>query len=148
LTLFQPYAWLVAAGHKPIENRSKTFNKKGFRGPFWIHTSRRTRFKDDEWQALWREVRGMCDKFLGESFVLPELGALSYGSIIGYATITGILVPKDQLFHRPNVPWHFPDQYGFVVENAVLLEKPVPCLGALGFWKVPAPVLEELRSVA
>jgi hypothetical protein len=46
------------------------------------------------------------------------------------------------------VPWHFPDQYGFKLANAVALREPVPCRGYQGFWTVPDPVLAKLREAA
>ena len=151
LSLWQPYAWLVAAGHKPIENRKKAFNQRRFRGPFWIHASEhspRTPLETDRYLARHTEVEALAKSILGPDFTLPDWCDITFGAIIGRAVITGILEPKGHMFHKPDVPWHFPDQYGFIIENAVLLEKPVPCKGALGFWKVPEPVLAELRSAA
>lgn len=37
LTLWQPWAWLVANGHKDLENRPIGFSHKSIRGQFWIH---------------------------------------------------------------------------------------------------------------
>ena len=146
LTLWQPWAWLVAAGHKPIENRPRGFSHKSFRGDFWIHAGR------EAWKEQWFIVRGMCDELLVAAFVLPDLGELTFGAIIGRATITDIVPPRHPLLGKydpaPIVPWHFPDQYGFRVEKAQLLKKPVRCRGYQGFWHVPEPVLAELQEAA
>lgn len=147
LTLWQPWAWLVAAGHKPIENRPRGFSHKSFRGDFWIHAGKRSTAADESWVDVLR----LCIEFLGEEFYLPNQNTLTFGAIIGRATITGIIPPRyDDIFGNPApiVPWHFPDQYGFRVENARLLKKPVPCRGHQGFWRVPGPVLAGLKEAA
>lgn len=144
LTLWQPWAWLVASGHKGIENRPPGFSFKSFRGDFWIHAGAGS--NEGALEDAWLSARGLCDELLGEAFVLPVLPDLVFGSIIGRATITGILEPTGTMFHKPGVPWHFPDQYGFVVENARALATPVPCRGYQGFWSVPPFALAELSK--
>jgi hypothetical protein len=70
-----------------------------------------------------------------------------YGAIIGRATITGALLPfQASLWTTEAHPWHFRDQYGLVVKNAVALTTPVPARGYQGFWRVPEPVMKELRA--
>lgn len=147
LTLSQPWAWLVANGHKNVENRPRGFSHKSFRGDFWIHAGA----VDDVEQFL--AASELCLNLTGRD-PIPDARKLAYGAIIGRATITGIIPPRtstnlevwDANFERRPVPWHFPDQYGFKVENAVALAKPVPCRGFQGFWTVPPTVLERLRE--
>jgi hypothetical protein len=160
LTLWQPWAWLVATGVKPIENRPRGFSHKSFRGDFWIHAAAESAASINSWPLAAK----LCAEILGPEFVIPMARDLSFGSIIGRATITGIVLPRDA-HTRPAqtlrliedgqamvgldpVPWHFPDQYGFKVERAELLARPVPCRGFQGFWRVPAPVLEQLKGAA
>lgn len=145
LTLWQPYAFLVAHGHKPIENRPRGFSRKSFLGDFWIHAGRYP--GKPKAQQTWGEVRALCDEFLGADFPLPTAEELAFSAIIGRATITTIIEPKGSLLHpRSPVPWHFQDQYGFVVKNAVAIEKPVPCSGGQGFWRVPPSVRKSLEA--
>ena len=141
LTLWQPWAWLVASGHKGVENRPAGFSHKSFRGNFWIHAAAESSASIGSWPLAVK----LCRELLGEGFQIPPARELSFGAIVGRATITGILVPRGQMFHKPNVSWHFPDQYGFLVEGAVALAEPVPCRGYQGFWTVPPAVVEELR---
>jgi hypothetical protein len=158
LTLWQPWAWLVAAGHKPIENRPRGFSHKSFRGDFWIHAGSAPLAQggghlfDAKLIDAWQSARVLCDGLLGHDFELPPLNAHAYGAIIGRATVVGIMPPRQPLigerYPMPVTPWHFPDQYGFRVEGAQLLAKPVPCRGFQGFWKVPTPVLEQLKGAA
>jgi hypothetical protein len=148
LTLYQPWAWLVAAGYKPIENRPRTFAQKKFRGDFWIHAGAVP--SRDDWADRWGAAHDLCVEILGYD-PMAEAG-IAYGAIIGRATITGIVPPRHALLGKhdpaPVVPWHFPDQYGFKVENANLLATPVPCRGWQGFWRVREPELEKLKEAA
>jgi hypothetical protein len=148
ITLWQPWAWLVANGHKGIENRPRGFSHKSFRGDFWIHAAA----ESSKSIASWPLAQKLCAELLGEDFQIPPAYVLDFGAIIGRATITGIIPPRvsqtleiwDAGIARRPVPWHFPEQYGFVVESARTLAAPVPCRGYQGFWNVPADVLSKL----
>lgn len=154
LTLYQPYGWLLAGGWKTIENRPVGFSHKSFRGDFWIHAGKQPESAKQirMFEHTWRQAHDLAKQILGADFRFPCFDELTFGAIIGRATITGIVPPRLSLLGRPDpspvVPWHFPDQYGFKVANAVMLENPVPCRGFQGFWRVPRPVLEQLRKVA
>lgn len=144
LTLWQPWAWLVANGHKGIENRPVGFSHKSFRGDFWIHAASESSKSIGSWPLAVK----LCRELLGEDFRIPNARDLAFGAIVGRATITGILEPAGRMFHKPGVPWHFAHQYGFVVERATPLAKPVPCRGYQGFWTVPDYVLVEAKECA
>jgi hypothetical protein len=145
LTLWQPWAWLVANGHKNIENRPRGFSHKSFRGDFWIHAAA----ESAESIASWPLAQRVCAELLGEDFRIPPAYVLNFGAIIGRATITGIVPPRMSLLGKedpsPIVPWHFPDQYGFKLKNARTIETPVPCRGFQGFWTVPPDVLSRCQ---
>lgn len=79
LSLRQPWAWLVAAGIKPVENR--TWPTK-FRGRFYIHAAKS---KDIN-------VQGLGDEWIRERLDAGDLtrywsARLDRGAIIGEATI-------------------------------------------------------------
>ena len=98
--------------------------------------------------ASWPLAQKLCVEILGNATLIPRESELAFGAIIGRATVTGVLLPRT-VDHGPTRnpdPWHFPHQYGFKLENAVALEKPVPCRGSQGFWTVPDQVLEKLRE--
>jgi len=139
LTLHQPWAWLVAHGLKPLENRPPGFSHQSFRGWFWIHASKVQSL--DEWNAAAELARqnGITD--------VPKLydSALRFGAILGRARIVGVL-PVPTLRELPS-GWRMTGQFGFVVLDATPLAVPVPCRGYQGFWKVPADVLAELKKV-
>lgn len=146
LTLWQPWAWLVAHGHKPIENRSPGFAHKSFRGWFWIHAGKLSdrdekRVANGEATDAWLAAHDFCcqHNFLG----MPALddASMHFGAIIGRARIIGVIEPHP----REPVRWHMPDQYGFILADATALKTPVPCRGYQAFWRVTASVLEQLR---
>jgi len=134
LTLWQPWAWLVANGHKDIENRPKGFSFKSFRGDFWIHAGLQTG------PASSRVARELA---AAAGITIPSLvGSDHFGAIIGRATIVAIIPPcANECPH----PWHFPAQWGFKVRDARTV-KPVACRGYQGFWGVPADVLAVLAA--
>jgi len=135
LTLWQPWAWLVANSHKDIENRPSGFSFKSFRGEFWIHAGLQ--------HATDLRARELCARM---GITIPLLtGPDHFGAIIGRATITAIIPPcADSGMQCPH-PWHFPAQWGFRVVDARPV-KPVRCRGFQGFWGVPAQVLAELAA--
>ena len=141
LTLYQPYAWLVAEGYKPIENRPEGFSQRNFRGPFWVHAGLERK------PEVWQQARELCDRLIGKEFALPSFDDLPVGCIVGRAAIVGMHYPVTTLW-RPREPvrWHFPEQYGLILEAAQKLERPVACRGFQGFWPVPDQVLEVLAK--
>lgn len=148
VSLWQPYAWLMAHGHKPIENRKKRFT---FRGPIWIQATELASMD------VWNKVRELCDEFLGKDFRLPGFDELALGAIIGRVTITGSIPPRSTPLLRSlslppagkAVPWHFANCYGLICEDAVPLATPVKCRGRQSFpFRVPESVRAELRKAA
>lgn len=116
LSILQPWAWMIAAGHKDVENRSWYAS---YRGPFLIHAGLR-----------WDEE--LEDDLLDLEEELPELDwenvRLHRGGIIGMAEIV------DCVTHS-NSRW-FNGPRGFVVQNARLVV-PFGYRGQLGFFDVP-----------
>lgn len=62
-------------------------------------------------------------------------------------TIDGPNPQAERIEALLNRAWHMEGQFGYVVPDAEPVHF-VPCPGMLGFWKVPAEVLEELRRQA
>lgn len=128
LSIMQPWAWLIANGHKAIENRDWRYKPK-FRGRFLIHAG----------QAMDRKA--LSDLLLcvhpvtGEAIrgrLRDELTAgfdTFQGGIVGVAELVDVVTASDD-------PW-FVGPLGFVLANASPLPL-IPCRGALGFFK---PVL-------
>lgn len=130
LSIRQPYAWAIVMGFKDVENRSWATNH---RGPVLIHAGLREQSADVE-DVLRRvaDQTGTALTLIRNSY--HTLGAR--GAIVGAVTITG-----DTNSH-PSA-W-FTGPRGFVLEKPARAITPVACRGQLGFFTVPADVIERL----
>lgn len=133
LTLFQPWAWAIAAGHKQIENRCWTTS---YRGPVLIHAGK----KWDEEGAEW-----MRDCF---GLEVPMFG-VPHGAVVGVALLEDITDDE----YEEN-PWAIRGSYHWHMARALEFETPIPMRGKLNLW-YPDPsaivrglTLEENAEIA
>ena len=108
LSIKQPWAWLIVAGHKDVENRTWFTN---YRGPVLIHAGKRFDF-DPFQQWDWPEIE--------------RPATFDLGGIVGQADIIDCC--RDCLSE-----W-FGGPYGFRLDNM----RPLPfrpCAGKLGFFR-------------
>ncbi len=144
LSIKQPWAWLICAGYKDIENRNWRIGRNSRHGPYstrdfdnftitfperiYVHAGKTV---DDE-GAIWlwenKERLGIqgCVPQWTEICNIWELGA-----IIGEVDITACVTESKS-------PW-FVGRYGFELANPVLYDKPIPYRGQLGFFEVNLP---------
>lgn len=155
LTLTQPWAGLVASGHKLVENRPRPMIKReDFGKPFAIHASR---VVDRE---AWRRIIELAPE-LALDYPGPMAARAGFhriaevtSAIVGVATISGIVKtgPADIDFCDANSQaimalgedqrrWFF-GPIGYVLRDVVALERPIPCRGFQGFWTL-TPELER-----
>lgn len=142
LSINQPWASLIIHAGKDIENRDWLTK---VRGRVAVHASKRLD-KDEMWRAhcLFRQagleipdslqaaIQSLQDENLyGKKFAPPESYPL--GAIIGTVDIVDCVTKSDS-------PWFF-GPHGFVLRDPIALPEPVPCKGALSFWKVPEGLL-------
>lgn len=129
LSIKQPWAWLIAAGYKDIENR--VWSTKNFRGRVYIHTGKHV----DNEGFLW-----LMHCFMREHSSLNI--KLPHGAIIGEVDIVACVTQSES-------PW-FTGPYGFVLANPVLYEKPIPCKGRLGFFEpdIPHPTQPNPHAIS
>ncbi|KKN34585.1 hypothetical protein LCGC14_0792250 [marine sediment metagenome] len=120
LSLTQPMAWAIFNG-KDVENR--TWPTK-IRGRIYIHASK----KLDQGHYIWISNN---ENRLG--LQLPQPDDFIHGALIGEVDIV------DCVQNHGSRWWSGP--YAFVLANAVIFEKPIPCKGMLGFF---APKLTEV----
>jgi hypothetical protein len=114
ISVRQPWAWLIASGHKRVENR--TWSTR-YRGPVLIHASKSPVSEDDA--EVIRVVAG-------------ELGIhipsdLPIGGIIGQAEIVDCVDDS-------NDDW-FEGPFGFIMANAQSIPF-VPAAGGLGLFDI------------
>lgn len=119
LSILQPYAWLIANGHKDIENRTWATRR---RGAFLIHAGKRYAERD-----YWSDVEYFYE---AHNVALPAYAALDRGGVVGVATIAGCVTES-------NSEWFHPGGFGFVIQGASPLPFR-PWRGQLGFFDIPA----------
>lgn len=133
LSIRQPWAFAIAMGWKPVENRSwKGSNPDlNFRGPFAIHAS----------QGMTRdEYESAADCFADCGFTCPPAADLQRGGIIGVGRVTDVVTRHDS-------PWFFGPK-ALVVADA----EPVDFIsvgGQLGFfdWRRLLPFAKNGKPV-
>lgn len=113
LSIRQPWAWLIANGHKDIENRTWHTN---FRREFLIHASKKVDKHGYKWvQYNFPDIK------------LPNINGFELGAIVGQAKLAGCVTRSDSKWFEGN--------FGFLIKDAKPLP-PIPCKGRLGFFEV------------
>jgi hypothetical protein len=111
LSIRQPWAWLIAAGYKDIENRKWSTK---FRGRIYIHAS-----------------RGYDLSFRASEFNIKLPTSLARGAIIGEVEIIDCITSsRSKWFIGP---------YGLLLSNPILYPEPIPCKGRLRFFEPILP---------
>ena len=127
LTLWQPMAWAIAAGHKPYENRPW----QPHRGVthLAIHAGKKYHQPHvDQIRELGIDVPAKADLAFGAVLCVAELRWWRpFGGGAGWAS-----------------PWA---SGPFVrrVQPVWVADDPIPCSGALGMWRIPGDVKAEMR---
>lgn len=120
LSIKQPWAYLIAAGLKDVENR--TWRTK-HRGPFLIHAGKSFDMDGYRW------VRQNFPEL-----AMPQPNEFPLGGIVGCATLVDCFEPGSRASGACISPWYF-DQYGFQVAGACHLPfRTLP--GKLNFFEV------------
>jgi hypothetical protein len=112
LAVRQPYAWLIVAGRKPIENRSW---KTEYRGPLLIHS------------ALKMHVNPV-NEIKSRHAVKIDLNAFQFGGIIGQVELVDIVTQSTS-------PW-FQGTFGWILERPRFVRF-TPWRGLQGFFEGP-----------
>lgn len=127
LSIRQPWAWLIAAGWKDIENRTW---RTQVRGRVLIHAGKGMTGTE------YANVHAFLQDTPSLRHILPHLpkpADLVRGAVIGAADITGCVDVSDS-------PWFF-GPHGFRMANAIQFAEPIPMRGALGFF--PTGITED-----
>jgi hypothetical protein len=139
LTVRQPWAWAIAMGHKPIENRDWT---TPYRGPLAIHAA--SRWDDAGADALREVVRIM--RQLGLTYprnLAADEPHSGLGKVIAVVDLLGIC-PGGQCDCGP---WAQPASRHWRLADPHRLATPVPARGHLGLWDIPqADVVRGLMA--
>lgn len=170
ITIQQPWAWAVAHGHKPIENRSRCPWKVG--EPLLVHAGGRWSKRGAHDERIARAVAADADAHASGAYLdidrlavdLTTRGLPRHGHQFPAGAILGLV---DLLDAHPDAgccrPWGESlyaegggrirtDVIHLVVANARPLPHPRPWPGQLGRWTVDGTsadaILEQLASAA
>jgi len=147
LSIKQPWAWLICAGYKDIENRNWRIGRNPRHGAYssydvanftiemperiYVHAGS----KIDQNAIPIRDYRlfggfenGALISREATERMMEEAIKWKVGAIIGEVDITDCVTESKS-------PW-FTGKYGFVLANPVLYDKPIPYQGKLGFFEV------------
>lgn len=127
LSIRQPWAWLIVNGIKDVENRDWF---TAFRGEVLIHAGK-TRDVDQY------EAASAMAALVGVE--IPPMDALDYGGFVGRSVIHDCVTDYDS-------HW-FVGEYGFLLRDSRPMTF-VPYRGMLGFFNVPADVVERMAKVS
>lgn len=136
ISLWQPWATLIAIGAKHFETRSWATN---YRGQLAIHAAKRSADPDE-----WHEAINMALSEAGYGWYGQRL---PYGCIVCTVTMVGCL-PTEQVIHRPYfksiaaIERHFgdysPGRFAWHLD-AQVPEDNIPARGSQGFWEWTPP---------
>lgn len=155
LTLTQPWAGLVAAGIKLVENRPRQMIKReDFGKPFAIHASREID------QGVYARIAEIDESICKDPSAWYALSRIT-SAVIAVATIDRVVSTgaashdfddENSLAIRAlgeQRRWFF-GPIGYVLRDVRALATPVPCRGWQGFWTLEAEterrVMEQIRG--
>jgi|SRR3954451_437539 hypothetical protein len=125
LTVRQPWAALIMAGYKDVENRSRQTH---YRGIIALHVSLKR-------SAMDRPHRHGPEPMSAEAvraMMIAWEQNTDAGHVIGTVAIVGCVRDSES-------PWAFADHWHWVLANPVAFSNPVPATGKLGLWNWERP---------
>lgn len=138
LSIRRPWAALILAGLKPVENRVWSTRH---RGEVWLHAA-----KGWDGPTCYRFMRGQG----------LDTAAISWDQhrhpvgILGLTHLLHVCSLAAETAHPCDCgPWAMPGQHHFRLASVRTLPEPVPCRGRLGLWN-PGPEIaaQALRQLA
>lgn len=176
LSIWQPWAHLIASGRKHIETRSWPTRH---RGPLAIHAARKSA-QDGIDLILQSDAFGQLGRGR-QHLILEDLTSTLYplGAIIATCTVThclkvgemevqrfqdaeprpvvyGTTTPDDPEILFQSLPQpgeveyvlgdYTPGRYAWILDDVRILNRPVACRGSQGLWDVPAQTRLDLAA--
>lgn len=135
ISLWQPWAQLVAYGEKTFETRSWSTNHRGLLA---IHAAKRFQKREQEWADMLRR-RG---------FIEEPVSTMPLGAIVAIAHLVEVWPADHPALDAMMIPRekHFgdfrPGRFAWELEGVVRLEEPIRYPGRQGLFNVPAELLD------
>ena len=149
LTVQQPWAGLIAAGIKPVENR--TWKPAATLAPnrhFAIHAGAGKATADDLEALTYHGID--VDALIGASDAeVIRLTRVTQRAVIAVARFIGAHpCGQDPVFGTDccTDPWALEDCWHWQIGGVAALADPVPVRGALGLWTLPDDVESAVRA--
>ncbi len=148
LTLWQPYATLIAVGAKQYETRSWPAPDWLIGKPLLIHAAKRF---DDQVLADVHRVRRVL--FAANEYAAPDHPAANWswgetlGSVLAVAVLDACEPAVGQYTDLEKQVGDFgPDRYAWRLRPVHSLVRPAPWKGAQGLWTVPQALRAAVRA--
>ena len=150
LTVRQPYAWAIAEGFKPVENRGW---RTAYRGLLAVHAgSRFDELASFPVRDADRKFRALKAKALLAGAFPPEAARLGFRRVVAVARLAGIhhasecMATEGKPPRRLCCPWAVHGEHHWELPEIWPLD-PVPCHpGKRGLWKLPSDVEKAVRE--
>lgn len=143
ISVWEPWASLLACGHKAYETRSWTPPADCMKVTVAIHAGKS--LAGMRCADLDPRLGAICDRALGRDH------PYSFGSVIALGIIS-FTIPTDGLIGNEVVSaekavgdWS-PGRYAWRFTNMLQLGKPVACRGMQKFFNLPADVMEQITE--
>lgn len=141
ISLWQPWASLIATGAKKIETRSWATN---YRGPLAIHAAKTDNQELRSMMSFWQIQTGLAP-LKGKKNILPELTwsgvcweDLPRGCVIAICKLVDC-IPTDNMTQKQiEIEQYFgdftPGRFAWILEDIQPLPEPMPAKGKQGLW--------------
>lgn len=145
LTIYQPWAQLIAMREKKIETRSWVTN---YRGPLAIHAGKNNKyeslsFQEPFYSSLFKEASGYTYPI--EYGCVVAVGNLVDCSEIpnrfGYPSRQKVILANGRHVHGNEYIFgdYSPGRYAWILSDVKILPEPIPAKGRQGLWNWEPP---------
>lgn len=143
ISLWQPWAWLVACGAKSCETRSWPTK---YRGPIAIHAAKRfiglemlKILQSPDW-VHWLRVAREHGVPVDESRRLLGFGGLARGKIVAVAHLDDVVqinpLTKPLSYQEVAFGDYTTGRFRWDLRDVHALKEPIPCRGRQGLWRL------------
>ncbi len=152
LSLWQPWAWLVAVGEKVCETRSWSTK---YRGPIAIHAAKRRTaaemvniLRGPDW-IHWMRAARKHGLPIDDPRRMIGMGGLPRGYIVAVADISDVvrIDPLTRPLSDREIAFgdYTTGRYRWDLKNVRALREPMPLCGRQGLWRLAPEVVREVE---